>query len=301
MAYIQHLPCFYTLLSFVVEGWIEPLLDQNTEGSKPPCFHKFSLAALCAMWEVGGDEKKICDTYQQQASATTTRGPDAEPTSEELQLTRLSTELTREEQRLFMDAAFNFESYCLTYYRGKRLLCYHNSARYLNIPWDNTKTFFHRYRSNLIHIFVSAVARRLKSIHGNVRQRWSWDSGSDEKYFLYYFQKAYMYHELRQCMGYLTSQGLSMFTRLHRMSHKELAIFIVRTFWHFSKITTGNRFYDPWHLESKEWVYFSSELPPKLRNIGQNIWEDMWNREDPRRRPNHNMMPYRVNPSDEGQ
>ncbi|CEI63025.1 unnamed protein product [Fusarium venenatum] len=203
---------FYTLSSFVVEGWIEPLLDQNTEGSKPPCFHKFSLAALCVMWEVGGDEKKICDTYQQQASATTTRGPDAEPTSEELQLTRLSTDLTREEQRLFMDAAFNFEST--------------GPISSISLKhWD----------------LVSAVARRLKSIHGNVRQRWSWDSGSDEK------------------------------------------------------------FYDPWHLESKEWVYFSSELPPKLRNIGQNIWEDMWNREDPRRRPNHNMMPYRVNPSDEGQ
>ncbi|KAG8673523.1 hypothetical protein FPOAC1_006837 [Fusarium poae] len=320
LRHMRQQPGFHTLSNFMVERHLETLLDQNAEESEPPCFHRFSLAALCVLLEVGEDAKNIFDTYQQQLSASATRILGAELTPEELQRVQSLIELTREERKLFMDAAFNYESHCLAYYRGNRFLFYVSSGRYFNyggtirkqffarhlwMPWSSRMNTFGRFYCIRFYILqkhwdlLSIVAKRLESIHGKVELQIDWFMQPDERYLLYCFQNNDFCQQLKEYICFLTSQGLSMLTRLQRISHRCLAEFTITTFIQFTMNRGDVR--SPWHLERDEWACLNSTLPPRLMNLGQNIWEDMWSHEHPLRMANQNMVPYRVNSGDEEQ
>ena len=122
LRYIRRRPAVQALHFKDFEAMISAICSLTTDTSREgnvvlPDLNRYSLAALSIMWKVGEEAKGITDMYSQQALAEMANSPDAE-----FYIPRQSTELTQDERKRFMTSIFLFESYCLTFFRRRRLL-----------------------------------------------------------------------------------------------------------------------------------------------------------------------------------
>jgi hypothetical protein len=306
-------PDFRTLNTKQVQAKIRPFIPSDITET-PPSLHKFSLSALCVRRELGEDAKRITDVYPQQALEQMATRPDAK-----FYIARQSTNLTQEERRRFMDAAFEFESYCLIFSRGQQLLYWRNEElgkgffernAYLwmrPLKYHNIVGRFYCIMYYMLHEYkelLSSVVGRLESVDGRgLSLPMGWNHKHKEEYFLHFFQfdpeeesdseeeehgVIYLI-QAANYFHYLASQGLGMFTRLQKMSIEELTEFTVTTFWLVTRSRCPKvQMMDPDYLSGTRrggewlpWAHLDSILLVEWRDLDSDIWEDIWTRAVP--------------------
>jgi hypothetical protein len=146
LQYIRRQPDFEALHFKAIEARIATVCNITEETSfreRPsptlPNLNGYSLSALSIMWELGEDAKRITHMYSQQALAAMARD-----LGNEFYIPRQSAELTQDERRRFMTAAFIYESYCLTFFHGPRLL-------FRRDEYFRESFFFRKKKYNLIY------------------------------------------------------------------------------------------------------------------------------------------------------
>lgn len=304
--YIRRQPDFETLHFIAIEGKIMEVCDLTKDTAfqpeRPdatlPNLNGYSLSALSIMWELGEHAKSITDMYSQQALAAMARAPD-----EEFYTPRQSAELTQDERRRFMTAAFIFESYCLTFFHGPRLLFRRNEC-YRESFLRGDCTAIGRLYCIMFYIvqkhreLFASVVENMKVVTAHK------DRSIEEKYFLALVEDDYERQEMAtNYFQFLASQGMNMLTALQKMSIDELTgftittflridssdrplVFITRVHWNMS---LGTQEIDGW----MPWAYLDVLLDNTYRDRDEEeIWEDTWSRAIPFWDPTEEEDPY---------
>ncbi|KAJ4129837.1 hypothetical protein NW768_006807 [Fusarium equiseti] len=311
LRYIRRQPDFQTLHYKEIEARIEAvfMLTKDTSFGRRnatlPNLDRYPLSALCIMQELGEDAKAITDAYSQQALAEMASKPDAE-----LYIPRQSTELTQNERKRFMTSAFVFESYCLTFFHGQRLLfCRDEFSResFLGGPlYPHDETGVGRFYCIMYYLvqkhreLLSSVTQHIELIHG----RPSSDSGRprEDEYTLWAVEYDWE-REVLNYLHFLTSQGLKMLTTLQKMSIDELTSFTKKTFLRVNSsdqptvlINRLNGYGTLGTHEARSWLPW-----PYLYNLfdnrwglyhGEEDWKDTWGRAIPFWDPSEDEDPY---------
>ncbi|KAH7198808.1 uncharacterized protein B0J16DRAFT_379252 [Fusarium flagelliforme] len=310
--YIRQQPGFEALHFIAIEARITTVCDltKDTAFRKRPSptlpnLNGYSLSALSIMWELGEDAKRITDMYSQQALSAMARDP-----SDEFYIPRQSAELTEDERRRFMTAAFVFESYCLTFFHGPRLL-FRKNEYFRESFLQGNPTAIGRFYCIVFYIvqkhreLFSSVIEHIRIVRG--RPSTHQTRSIEEEYFLRMAEEDEEDYEGREIvlnyLQFLASQGLNMLTTLQKMSIDELANFTITTFLRIDSsdrpLVLITRVRDHGSLGTQEivgwmpWAYLDILLDNTWRNHDEEeIWEDTWSRAIPFWDPSEDKDPY---------
>ncbi|PTD09440.1 hypothetical protein FCULG_00008368 [Fusarium culmorum] len=309
LRYIRQERDLASLGTEAVEDKIRQVFD-STRDTAPPELHKFSVSALCIMLELGEDATRIIDMYSQEALANMAEKPKAE-----FYIARQSTELTQDERRRFMNVAFTFESYCLTFfYQRKVLFGRDNNFRqmFFDKPSSDThsknKTVVGRFYCIMSYIrykhleILSRVTWRLESIHGRAASPSLTDGTRQylEQRFLNSIHRNYEEISVEYSC-HLTCHGLNILVGLQEMSIKELTRSTVTTYLGVRELDyidvsfmtdcpdfRSRRLYWSWYPRE-----YLEEILEELHTLGLNgDWNDTWSRAIPFWDPSENVNPY---------
>lgn len=292
--YIRRQPGFEALHFKTIEAKITEVCDltkdtafQKRPDATLPNLNGCSLSALSIMWELGEDAKRITDVYSQQALAAMARAPD-----EEFYTPRQSAELTLDERKRFMTAAFIFERYCLTFFHGPKLL-FRKDEYFRESFLRGDHTAIGRFYCIMFYIvqkhreLFESVIEHMKVVPAHKAR------SIEEEYFLELVEDDYERQEMvTNYLQFLTSQGLNMLPTLQKMNIDELTSFTITT---FLRIDTSDRplvyirrKHDHMPLGTREldtwmpWAYLDVLLDNTWRDRDEEeIWEDTWSRAIP--------------------
>lgn len=307
--YIRRQPDFQDLHFIAIEARITTVCDltKDTAFRKRPSptlpnLNGYSLSALSIMWELGEDAKKITDMYSKQALAAMAMAP-----GDGFCIPRPSAELTQDERSRFMTAAFVFESYCLTFFHGPRLL-FRRDEYFRESFLQGNPTAIGRFYCIVFYIvqkhreLFSYVIKHIKAVRG--RPSAYQTPSIEEEYFLRMADGDYEGHEMvLNYLQVLVSQGLNMLTTLQKMSIDELTSFTITTFLRIDSsdrpVVLITRVHDHRSLGTQEidgwmpWAYLDILLDNTWYDHDEEgIWEDTWSRAIPFWDPSEDEDPY---------
>ncbi|GKT97912.1 hypothetical protein FLAG1_00087 [Fusarium langsethiae] len=277
------------------------LMIKVIRNTTSPGLHKFSLSALCIMLELDEDAKRVTSVYSQQALAEMARKPGAE-----FDIARQAIELTQDEQKRFMTAAFKFEIYCLT----ECLLEWKfPDGDVFSNSYQNTVGRFYCIMFFVLHEhqeLLSRVTEHLESIHDRIPPSITGDRRQFmEKIFLNSMQDDHRSEALNY-LYYLASRGLKMLTSLQEMSIEALTKFTVTTFLdiNHSYYPAVSGTIEPGDFPLRTQAVERVRLLPRKHldeflnssNAGDasGIWEDTWRRAIPFWDSSEDEVPYGI-------
>ncbi|RBR24356.1 uncharacterized protein FIESC28_02846 [Fusarium coffeatum] len=307
--HIRRQPDFETLHFIAIEAKITEVcnLTKDTSFQKRPDatlpdLNGYSLLALSIMWELGEDAKRITDMYSQQALAAMARAPD-----EEFYTPRQSAKLTLDERKSFMTAAFIFDSYCLAFFHGPRLL-FRRNEHFRESFLRGDPTAIGRFYCIMFYIvqkhreLLAFVIEHMKVVPGRSSAHKA--RSIEEEYFLRMAEDDYEGPEMvLNYLQFLASQGLNMLTTLQKMSIDELTSFTLTTFLRIDSsdrpFVLISRLHDHMSLGTQEidgwmpWAYLDVLLDDTWKDHDEEeIWEDTWSRAIPFWDPTEGEDPY---------